>query len=769
MALLACGLLTASAFSVAPPAQAAVQSIDLPRGSLAQSIGRLADRTGVSIGYAGTLPAVTTHEVSQAVSAAEALRQMLQGTGYRAIQTGPASFRIERVAQDNRAAPADSEVPEEQITVTALKRPRTLSDLPATMRVIPGDSFRSAAGQAGTDDIGRELPSLTISSLGPGLSRLFLRGIGDGPLNGFNQGSVAVLLDEARLNYDAPDPDWALIDIDQVEVLEGPQGPLYGTGALGGIVKLSTNRPDLSDASAEASASLSVGDGTSVSNAQSAVLNLPLMTDRLGIRAVAYRDGQGGWIDNSEGGNNLNRERLAGGRLAIRWNPAPQWTVDLVGALQGRTTLDSQYVDGNTGPLDRPNRLDEPRDLDAKLAMLTVSGPIGSVELTSITSISGQEASADYDATPLAATLGTVGTTRVTDDRNYRLFDQELRIRNRNPDHFEWLAGLSFINASTDTNITAKDSATEVPVLMFSREVREAAAFAEASWRLASNLTLSGGGRIFSVGVDDEGEESDSYSELSRYRVRGAGDIGLSWAASDRALFFVHAATGYRPGGINAQPEASQPAYEADELASVELGSRFKLGSGLSGDATLYAVNWKHVQTDQLLGNGLVATRNAGTARNFGFEGNLRWVPSRGVSLSGAFMVQSARLEESNENSGIEDWRLPAVPKVAARAKIDHEFSWNRWTGNAGLGARYVGATHLSFDPLIDRRTPGHVLVDAHLSFERNGWAVGLVGENLTNSTADTFAFGNPYRVRLDPQRTPARPLSVGLQLSRRF
>ncbi|MGE5600617.1 MAG: TonB-dependent receptor plug domain-containing protein, partial [Pseudomonadota bacterium] len=129
--------------------------------------------------------------------------------------------------------------------MTALKRPQLLTTLPGTVSVIFGDNLRSAAGLAGSDAIGHQLPSLTTSSLGPGLNRLFLRGIGDGPLNGFNQGSVAVLLDEARINYDAPDPDWALIDIDRVEVLEGPQGPLYGTGALGGIVKLSTTAPDL--------------------------------------------------------------------------------------------------------------------------------------------------------------------------------------------------------------------------------------------------------------------------------------------------------------------------------------------------------------------------------------------------------------------------------------------------------------------------------------------------------------------------------------------
>jgi outer membrane receptor protein involved in Fe transport len=376
---------------------------------------------------------------------------MLAGSGYRAVATGPLSFRIERVPPKappvpRVGIPREPEPSQPEIVVTAMKGAKPLSTLPATARVVRGDDLRSANGIAGSEVISRELPSLTISSLGPGLNRLFLRGIGDGPLNGLNQGSVAVLLDEARLNYDAPDPDWALVDIDQVEVLEGPQGPLYGTGALGGIVKLSTKHPDLTHASAQMMASMSLMQGSGISNSQSAVLNLPLASGRLAFRLIGYRASQDGWIDNIGGPSDSNREELAGGRLTIRWMPSDQWTVDLTGALQSRTTRDSQYVDGAFGPLERPNRLREPRDLDAKAGIVTVRGPLGGLEITSITSLSRQEAAATYDATPLAQTFGTNGITKVQDDRSYRLFDQEVRIRNPHPGRIDWLAGLSLVN-----------------------------------------------------------------------------------------------------------------------------------------------------------------------------------------------------------------------------------------------------------------------------------------------------------------------------------
>jgi len=760
-------------FAGVSPALAQTHSIHIPSGLLSESIRRLSDRTGVSIGFAGRLPNIVVREVRGAPTALKALDQMLEGTAYRAVATGPSSFRIELAPEARqRTVPARSLGSDEApaIIVTALKRPKALSRVPATAHVLRGAYFRPAAGLAGSDAIGQEIPSLTISSLGPGLNRLFLRGIGDGPLNGFNQGSVAILLDEARINFDAPDPDWALIDIDQAEVLEGPQGPLYGTGALGGIVKISTNHPDLERKSAQIFLSTSVGHDSHFSNAQSFILNLPLASSSLGIRAVGYRDFQGGWIDNARGASDINRERLIGGRMAVRWLPADRWTVDLLGAIQNRGTRDSQYVDGDLGPLERPDRLREPRDLDAKQMLMTVKGPIGAFELTSITSLSRQEAAATYDATPLASTLGTIGPTSVKDDRNYRLLDQEVRIQNRNFGWLEWLAGLSFVNATTKIDVVASDTNAKIPLLTMRRSVSEAAGFVEASARIGNNLSVGGGARVFSVGVDDEGEESDSSGSLKRKKVRSAGDASVTWnPAAGRTTFFVRAATGYRPGGMNVQSDASQQEYDADELVSIELGSRINLSQTMSAEATLYAARWQHVQTDELLSNGLIATRNAGNARNYGVEGDIRWDPLNGTTVTGGFMLQSARLESSGENSLVDDRRLPAVPELAARLKVDHNFRWGAWNGQAGVGGRYVGATHLSFDPVLDRRTPGHAVMDAHVSLSRNEWTAELSGENLTNSTADTFAFGNPYRVRSEPQRTPARPRSIGIVISRTF
>ena len=734
-------------------------------------IRTLSAKTGASIGVAGRLPPIVTQRVRGAHGPADALRQMLAGTGYRAVATGASSFRIEAAPLATPVRPPAFVAPpqvvdEREILVTALKRPTAVSSLAGTINVIRPSDWSSASAIGSSQDLDRELPSLSATDVGAGRNRLFLRGIGDGPLGGYGQGSVAVLMDEARLTYDAPDPDWALVDIDRIEVLEGPQGPLYGTGAIGGIVKIVSRRPDPHSLSALISAGTSLTQDGDLSTEQVAMLNLPL-GQVAALRAVAYRSDEAGWIDTIGGQRDANRTLLAGGRVSLRYAPA-RWTIDLTVADQSRRAADSQYVDRTPQPLRRTNRTREQRDLDAELAMMTITGPVGSLELTSVTSVTGQEVVADYDATPLAPVLGTVGATRVRDDRQYTLLDQEVRLRDPRSGRFDWVAGASLIKAATHARSTATDSAQSIELLSFRRAVTEAAVFGEASLAIDPRWTIGGGARVFANRLEDEGRTEAVDRVQNKAQVRAAGSATLSWKAAPRTTLFARAATALRPGGVNAPPDASQPTYHADKLASAELGVRSSF-RGLAIDTTVFVERWNGVQSEELLSNGLVATRNAGNALNYGAEGHVRWPVAHSTSLDLGFLVQSARLDNLDEAAGVETRRLPAVPEAAIRAKILQRLQLGRWKGQARLGLDYVGAAHLSFDPALDRRTRGRATIDAGLTLERGPWTIELSGENVTNSAADTFAFGNPFRIMFEDERTPLRPRTVGLAVRRAF
>jgi outer membrane receptor for ferric coprogen and ferric-rhodotorulic acid len=120
------------------------------------------------------------------------------------------------------------------ILVTASKQAVGLDHYPGSAKIIATDRGWLAENAAsGTGAIARLLPILASTNLGDGRDKLFIRGIADSSFNGPTQSTVGEYLGDIRLNYNAPDPNLNLYDMDRVEVLVGPQGTLYGAGTLG--------------------------------------------------------------------------------------------------------------------------------------------------------------------------------------------------------------------------------------------------------------------------------------------------------------------------------------------------------------------------------------------------------------------------------------------------------------------------------------------------------------------------------------------------------
>ena len=226
------------------------QRIDIPASKLSQAIAELSRQAKVSIGMQGGLPSRPTPAIHGEMTVQQALRLLLRGTGFVARRAGPTAWRIEQAPaiDDTRSAQqvaASSPLPAPQpIVVTASKRDMALTDLPLAISVALLPSGESGT-RDDTNSIAQAVEGLALTGAGPGRNRIFLRGIADSAFNGESQSTVAIVLDDARLTYAAPDPDIRLVDMERVEVLKGPQGSLYGTGALGGIYHLVSRRAQL--------------------------------------------------------------------------------------------------------------------------------------------------------------------------------------------------------------------------------------------------------------------------------------------------------------------------------------------------------------------------------------------------------------------------------------------------------------------------------------------------------------------------------------------
>lgn len=768
-ALIASSCLPAAADALprAPTTAAqAKQRFDIPAGPLPASLAAWSAVTGQSVGMTSELPALRGRAVHGSLAPAAALDRMLKGTGLRAVAVRPGLFRLERATRSpapqrarHRAMPVDRHPAD--IVVTATKRPEVLGTLPISASVFVPD--RLARGTASPDSatVASGIDGLVFTNLGPGRNRAFIRGVADSPFNGPSQSTVAVVLDNSRVSYDSPDPDLLLLDVARVEVLKGPQGPLYGSGALGGIFRIVTNAPALDAASAAATLVGEAGAHGGLGGGGDALVNLPLVQDKLAIRAVGYYRLHPGWLDTVGGARDTNSSTTKGGRIALRWAPDADWTIDLGGVVQSIDARDSQYVVGSPDTLVRDHPIAEPADNDFAQAHLDMSGRLGALRLISATSYVTQSVDYRLDASAAAADFGVSAPAVFADSRHYSIFNQEVRLSPLAAGRINWVAGLAYLHASSSLDGTIKGSGSSpLAVESIDQDVAEYAAFGEATLPVGP-LSLTAGTRLSLTDAADERAEHMGAADQRRHKIGFAPSLSLAWRPGDNRYFFLRYARALRPGGLAAGAGAAQGHFDSDELESLEGGTRLTLDDGaLAVASSVYFDSWHALQSDYLLDNGLISTRNAGRARIVGGDASVEWSLGRGWSLSAGLNVESAELVSSN-GVHLEDRGLPVVPNVTVRGLIGYRFALGDWTVRLSGQGNYVGDARLSFDPALDRHMGDYAVFAAGASAGSGRWSLAVRIDNLFDTAGDSFAFGNPFSIRDGRQYTPLTPRTI--------
>src|SRR5215469_5526821 len=194
----------------------------------------------------------------------------------------------------------------QEVIVTAQRREENIQNVPITMQALTAEKLAQLSVTT-FDDYVKYLPNVTQASWGPGQSLIFMRGLSSGALGTQGSGTdanfpnVAVYLDEESAQMPYRNLDIYAVDMQRVEVLEGPQGTLFGAGAEAGAIRYITNKPKLDVTEGTVNAGYgytSHGDPNSNANA---TLNLPLIPGTLAVRGVFYTDTRGGYINNVPG------------------------------------------------------------------------------------------------------------------------------------------------------------------------------------------------------------------------------------------------------------------------------------------------------------------------------------------------------------------------------------------------------------------------------------------------------------------------------------
>ncbi len=475
--------LAASAALDAHPAEArdTRYRVDIGAVDAADALVMLSAQTGISVATDHPIPRRAIGAMRGEMTAGDALDRLLRSLGLGAVQVGPRTYRItqRKRANDGTTAGEPPPLPTEDIIVTGRKQSEMLSGMAAPVAVyVPGNGDRSGAATT-TRDVARGIEGLALTNGGAGRERPFIRGVADSPFNGLSQSTVSVQFNDTRLTYNAPEPGLRLVDIDRVEVLKGPQGPLYGTGALGGVYRIVTNRPVLGLTEGEAGFGASSTAG-GVGGQAEGMINLPLIGDRVAVRIVGYAASDPGWIDDAKFGRGLNRSVTRGARVALRVAPANGWTVDLNAVEQSISTHDSQYVNRAGGERSRDLPFREPHHAKVQILQSMIAGSIGSLRLTIATGVTRQTQADVYDASASAAALGIGSPALYSDWRRYVVVDQEIRLASPPGSNFSWVTGGSFMLARTDA---------DGPLLSGSGPSKGSCRHIGASWRARSSPT----------------------------------------------------------------------------------------------------------------------------------------------------------------------------------------------------------------------------------------------------------------------------------------
>jgi iron complex outermembrane recepter protein len=186
-----------------------------------------------------------------------------------------------------------------EVVVTAQKRASTVQTTPISISAVSGDDLL-VRGVVSLAALAQGTPGVSLKSEGPSQTEIEMRGMTS---SGGNSATVGLYLDDIPLTGPASaqnghvviDPD--LYDLNRIEILRGPQGTLFGSGSMGGTVRLITNQPNLSQLQSTAQSVLSGTEGGGFNHKDNLMINLPVVEGTLALRVVGSEDHMSGWID----------------------------------------------------------------------------------------------------------------------------------------------------------------------------------------------------------------------------------------------------------------------------------------------------------------------------------------------------------------------------------------------------------------------------------------------------------------------------------------
>lgn len=612
---------------------------------------------------------------------------------------------------DQTVKPAPEPEPEgalNEVIVTATRRAERLQDVPESITALDTSAI-TARGLQGIEDLARAVPGMTVSGGQPGGTTIVFRGVVPSGLSFGSVSSSSLYLDEQPITSSGRNIEPRFIDIERVEALRGPQGTLYGASSQSGTLRVITNKADPrgfdSWAELQGSSTREGGNGYDVS----AMINVPLVADKLSMRLVGFTAEDAGFIDNvlatSLGGTytnanvakkDINTIKTKGGRASLRWDASDAVDVTLGAVFQDTSTHGFGDMNLDGGDLQQVRFEKESLDDKWYQVSLTLNAGLPFGEAVVSASYFDRDFRYEADATAYEYQFNQSGYVIYDfggDPRGFatnreftkiRTFEARLQSRADSESRWGWLVGAFYSKETGDTSFDSfvrnyentpsfeYFSAYETylsgnPLAPTERwflgrydsELDQKAVFGELSFDLTENFTITAGGRWFDYKRNNSQQQQQpegftGYSRLDATTKSSDSDfikkLTLTYKFDADKLVYATFSEGFRVGGANQLKAGSilPRAYQPDTLTNYELGAKTQwFGDRLRLNVAAYHMDWKKfaVQIEDPQTLFQLGFINLPTAKIDGVEGDFALSLADAWTLDGSFSWNDATTE----------------------------------------------------------------------------------------------------------------------------
>ncbi len=649
----------------------------------------------------------------------------------------------------------------EEVIVTAQLREQNLQDVPVSVTAFSGEDledFRLFSLQ----DIARFTPGFTGSSFNNSNPIFAVRGAN----NTFSQAGaskpVGVFIDEVFIPRNSA-ANFDLFDLEQVAVLRGPQGTLFGRNVTGGALQITTSKPSLEKPELK----LKLGGGNLDYIEAAGLGSVPLSDNAAGKVSFSYKNREGYITDRFNGHDYNDIETLSiRGQLLFEVSDeleviaSVDYTKDDTNSRGYTLVSNSAGTDfsDNDGDIETAE-LDLPQDFDREIwgVSLRAYWDLAPGTVSSITAYRESDATEFYSLGAGAVALPTVSTQFIKNEIDEpKMFSQELRFVSTKGDIFDYILGFYYYTEDTDRVVddlllgisgfvTFVDRSFDVNV-----DTESYAFYADATIHLFDTVDISFGGRYTNEDKEVTVNFTDKRRATNNFLVAPQADfdefttrVAINWGATENINLFASRTEGFTAGGFNTETNSATAinlGFNPETITAYEVGAKTRwLDDSLTFNITGFIQDFE----DKQEGFFNVAERffsifNASEASMDGVEIEAVWYPTDGLALNFSYSWLETEYERFVIPGGADFTgnRLQTAPEntVSAGFNFRHPI---KDMGNLLLNASYAWQddyfTGASNSPnfLID----SYGLVNASVGFETSDgrWRIKLWGNNLSD------------------------------------